>query len=117
MNPSRLAIAIGRAAYWRGKGTVWLEAVRPIVLMALGGGAALKYLTGLPTRWVLGIMIVMALASEVAAVLLGWLEHRSGATEEHYRQAAETDPYKAQSLALLREIRDSLRSPDDSPLT
>ena len=108
MTRARLATAIGLGAYYRAKGAIWLDTVQPIVMLALGGGAALKYLTGLPTRWVIGIMVTLAVGREVGAVLLGWLEHRSGATEAHYQAAAQTDPYRRESLALLREIRDRL---------
>lgn len=99
---------LGRAQYLRQKGMVYLEIVRPVIILALGGGAALKYLTGLPTRWVVIIMVALAVGSEILAVILGWLEHRSGATEAHFQLAADTDPYKRQSLELLSEIRDAV---------
>lgn len=104
----RIAAWAGRISYWRGKGAVWLELIRPWVLPALGGGAALKYL-GVPTGRAVAAMVAVAVVTEAAAILLGWLEHRSGATAEHYRQAAETDPYKADSLALTRELLAEVR--------
>lgn len=101
----KLGQFIGRVAFYRGKGNVWLDAARPWILPIFGGGVALKYL-GLSSRWAITTMIGVALASEVMAVLLGWLERRSGATAANYELAKVTDPYKLESLKLLQEIRD-----------
>jgi hypothetical protein len=105
---------LGALNYYRAKGAVWLELIRPWILPALGGGAALKYL-GLSSSKALGFMVAIAVVTEGIAVLVGWLEYRSGATAEHYRMARDSDPYKYESLSLLREIRDRL--PVDSQLT
>src|SRR3990167_5844155 len=94
----KAAKIVGRVGFYRGKGAVWLEVIRPWLLPVLGGGAALKYL-GLSATWAIGAMVVFGLVMESAAVLIGWLEHRSGATEEHYRTAALVDPYKSGALA------------------
>ena len=100
---------LGRLQYLRGKGSVTLEILRPWVLPALGGGAALKYL-GLSTPWALGVMVGLGVVMEAGAVVLGWIEYRSGATRAHYKLAGETDPFRSEQLALLREIRDRLQS-------
>lgn len=99
---------LGRVAFYRSRGNGWLEALKPVALAALAGGSAVKYLTGWETRWAVGIMVAAAIFWQVAAVLLGWLERRTGATEAHYRAATQTDPYRSESLSLLREIRDRL---------
>lgn len=93
--------------YWRNKGIVYIEMVRPWLLPILGGGAALKYL-GLDPVTALLVMLAVGVASEALAVVLGWLEHRSGATEEHYRQAALTDPYKTESLRYQQQTVEAL---------
>jgi hypothetical protein len=94
---------VGMALYLKNKGDVWLSPLQRWVLPALGGSAALKYLGFGVTRAIL-MMTGVALVWECAAVLIGWLEHRSGATHFHYQAAAETDAYKKESLELLRTI-------------
>ena len=77
--------------------------MRQWILPALGGSAALKYLGVGATHAVL-FMVGVAMVWEVAAVAIGWLEHRSGATRAHYQAAADTDPYRRESLELLRAL-------------
>ena len=110
---ANLAGIVGRAAYRRGKGAVWLEPVRAWILPALGGGAALKYL-GLPADVALLLMVGVAIVWEGAAIGLGWLEHRMGATAEHYKAAASTDFFKSESLRLSGDILKELRALRDA---
>jgi hypothetical protein len=100
---------VGYALYLKNKGDIWLSPLQKWVLPALGGSAALKFLGLSVTKAVL-VMASVALFWEAAAVLLGWLEHHIGATRSTYQAAAETDPFKSESLALLRQIRDSVAS-------
>jgi hypothetical protein len=97
---------LGLAVYYKNKGEVWLAPVRQWILPALGGSAALKYL-GLRSSEAVALMVGVALVWEVAAVLIGWLEHRTGATRAHYQAAADTDPFRRESLELLRDIKAS----------
>lgn len=102
MRSTRIGRLVGSYAYRRGKGQIWLEMLRAWILPALGGSAALKYL-GVQGRWAIVAMVGIALTCEALALLIGWLEHRSGATEQHYREAAETDVFKRESLRLQAE--------------
>lgn len=103
---------LGKSLYLQNKGRVWLQPIREWVLPALGGSAALKYL-GFSTTKAILLMTGVALAWEVTAIFIGWLEHKSGATRAHYEEAAKTDPYKSESLALLRDIKDASVSTRD----
>lgn len=98
----------GRAWYWRMKGSRATDVVRawalPVASVAIGG----KFL-GMQSRWAVLAAIGLAVVVELSAVLIGWWEHRSGATAAEYDLAKLTDSYKLESLALLREIRDALR--------
>ena len=102
---ANLAGIVGRAIYRHNKGSVYVQPLKGWLLTALGGSAALKYL-GLDGGMAVGLMLAIAVVTEGLAVTFGWLEHRIGATAEHYKTAAETDIYKRESLELLREIRD-----------
>lgn len=99
---------LGRIWYWRGKGEVWIGVFRQWLLPVMGSAGVTHYL-GVPAWAAVGAWIVVALLAETAAVVLGWFEHRSGATAANYRIAAETDPYKVEHLALEREILAALR--------
>lgn len=94
---------IGRGVYYKNKGEIWLNPLQRWVLPALGGSAALKYLGVSATSAIL-VMTGVALLWEVAAVLIGWFEHRSGATESHYDKAASTDPFRRGSLEKLERV-------------
>ena len=102
-----LGARAGKIAYWRMKGSRATDVVRawtlPIASVAIGG----KFL-GLQSRWAVVGAVVLAVLVELAAVVIGWLEHHSGATAAEYDLAKLTDGYKVESLALLREIRDRL---------
>ena len=98
---------IGRLWFYRGKGMLYIEAARQWVLPVMGGTAAAKYL-GMPLKYAIPAWIGLALVAECTAVLLGWLERRSGATAANYDLSKMTDPYKLESLAELRAIRKAL---------
>jgi hypothetical protein len=98
---------VGRAIYYRGKGAPWVEMFRPWITPVVVSGVGARYL-GVSLWWALGLAIGIPVVIEIVAVLLGRAEHSSGATAEHYRIAAETDTYKRESLALLRDIRTGL---------
>ena len=53
----------------------------------------------------IAVTVTVAVVSEVAATLIGWAEYRSGATEEHYRMATQSDPHRRESLRLMEEQR------------
>ena len=98
----------GRIWFYRAKGSLYLEAVRQWILPVMGATAATKYF-GLPLKLSFAARVAFALLAEVAALILGWLERRSGATAANYEVAKLTDPYKVESLALMREQVDVLR--------
>lgn len=92
---------VGRLFYFRHKGDAWLNVFRAWLLPVMGSAGITAYL-GWPAWVAVVFWVGFALAAEVAAVAIGWWEHRSGATEAHYGLAAQTDPYKSESLRLLR---------------
>ena len=98
---------IGRIWFYRAKGMLYIEAARQWVIPIMGGTAAAKYL-GMPLKWAIPAWICLAILAECTAVLLGWLERRSGATAANYGLAQVTDPYKTESIAELRRIRETL---------
>ena len=77
--------------------------------MPVAAAAASGKFLGLQTRWAIVGAIAIAVIVEVAAVLLGRWQRLAGAIDAEYELAKVTDPYKVESLALLREIRDALR--------
>ena len=104
----KLGELVGRLWFYRGKGMLYIEACRQWILPVMGGTAAAKYL-GMPLKYAIPAWICVAVVAECTAVLLGWLERRSGATSANYDLAKLTDPYKAESLAELRQIRETLQ--------
>ena len=106
---AKLGEIIGRAWWCRGKGDAYLSALRVWILPVMGASAASKYL-GFSGRRAILLWIGVAVTSEVLSITLGWLERRIGATQANFAVSTETDPYKARSLALLEEIRDSIRN-------
>jgi len=99
---------LGRLWFYRMKGMAYIEAARQWVLPVMGGTAAAKYL-GMPLRYAIPAWIGLALVAECTAILLGWLERRSGATAANYGLSKVTDPYKTESLAELRAIKETLQ--------
>ena len=105
----RIGEAIGRLWFYRGKGSLYLEAVRQWILPIMGATAATKYL-GLPLRWSIAAWVIFAVVAEMLAILLGWLERRSGATAANYDLARSTDPFKVESLRLAAETAKEARA-------
>ena len=97
---------IGRIGFYRGKGSVWIDMLRQWMLPVLGGGASLKYVFRDLEPWqAIALTISVAVLAEIASTIIGWVEFTSGATEEHYRMALESDPHRRDSLSLLEEQR------------
>jgi len=92
----------GRLWFYRGKGMLYVEAVRQWILPIMGATAATKYL-GWQLRYAIPAWILFAILAETTAVLIGWLERRSGATAANYDLAKVTDPFKVDSLRLAAE--------------
>ena len=105
----RVGEALGRVWFYRGKGSLYLEAVRQWILPIMGATAATKYL-GLPLRWSIAAWILFAVVAEGLAIGLGWLERRSGATAANYELARSTDPFKVESLRLAAETAKEVRA-------
>jgi len=104
---TRTGDRVGRLWYYRHKGDAWVAVFRQWLLPVMGSAGVTAYLGVAPWASVM-VWIAVAVVAEVAAVALGWYEHASGATAANYRLAKETDVYKIESLALLRDIRDHL---------
>lgn len=99
---------LGRLWFYRGKGMLYVEAVRQWILPLMGATAATKYL-GWQLRYAIPAWIVFALVAETTAVVIGWLERRSGATAANYDLAKTTDPFKVESLRLAAETAKETR--------
>ena len=93
----------GRVWYFRHKGARFTDALRQWTVPIAGIAAGGKFL-GLQSRWALVVALVIPIIVEGVAVVIGWWEHRSGATETEYRMALETDPFRSTSLHLYGEI-------------
>lgn len=106
----QIGFRLGRAVYYRGKGDLYLSALRQWITPVMLGSAVTKYLGFLSAWQAVLLWAGVAVCSEIASLALGWLERRIGATQANFGLAAETDPYKARSLALLEEIRDAVRA-------
>lgn len=104
----KLGETLGRLWFYRQKGALYLEMMRQWILPVMGASAASKYLGFSLTRSIL-FWVGLALLSETAAVLLGWLERRSGATRAHYDLAKQTDPYKVDALQHAKDTARELR--------
>ena len=95
---------IGRIGFFRGKGGPWLDMVNRWMLPVLGGGAATKYIFRDLEPWqAVALTATVAVVTELAQAVAGYIEVKTGATEEHYRLATETDPHRRESLRLLEE--------------
>lgn len=105
----RVGEIVGRLWFYRGKGMLYVEAVRQWILPVMGATAATKYL-GLPLRWSILAWLIFVILAEAVAVLLGWLERRSGATAANYDLARMTDPFKLDSLRLAAETAKEARA-------
>ena len=100
---------IGRVWFYRAKGMLYLEAVRQWILPVMGASAASKYLGFSLTQSII-FWVGLAVMSETAAVLIGWLERRSGATSANYELAKMTDPFKIEALKHARETAADMRA-------
>lgn len=106
---NRLATAAGRFQHLRGKGAFWVELVRTWIMPGAAIGAYVLYL-GLP-KWVsvtaaiVGPVVIEVIGTKIAKVL-----YTHGGQEEDYRMAYEKDPFKKDSVAELRRIREALEN-------
>ena len=105
----KIGETLGRLWWYRGKGMLYLEAVRQWILPIMGASAASKYL-GFSLTFSLALWISIAALAETAAVVIGWLERRSGATASNYGLAKDTDPFKVESLRLAAETAKEARA-------
>ena len=104
-----LGTFLGRALFLKGKGAPWVEMFRPWIVPMVFSGAGAKYV-GLPTHWAVALAVIIPVVIELVAVLIGHIEHRSGATEAHYQLAADTDIFKRESLERLAKIEGEVRA-------
>jgi hypothetical protein len=111
VNRRHLAEAAGRFQHLRSKGAFWVELVRTWIMPGAAIGAYALYL-GLP-KWV---SITAAVAGpvmiEVAGTLIARFLYDHGGQEADYQMAYEKDPFKKDSVAELRRIREALEKKD-----
>lgn len=104
----KLGETIGRLWFFRQKGALYLEMLRQWILPIMGASAASKYL-GFSLGHSIAFWLSVALISETAAVVLGWIEMRSGATRANYDLAKTTDPFKVDALTYAKRTADDAR--------
>lgn len=98
---------VGRWWHWRMKGDQWMAVLRAWIMPVMTGAGVTKYL-GVPTSLAIAAWLGLALASEIAAVLIGWWAHRSGVTEADYQLAVDRDPFRRESLEIGRATNERL---------
>ena len=98
-----LGNALGRLLLWRTRGREYLELLRAWIVPVSGVAGVSKYL-GIQSRWALVAGIGLPVLIEVASMVLGWLDVRSGAGRAHQAQLNTLDPWKSETLRLLRKI-------------
>ena len=81
------------------------------LLAAMGAAATSRFVFDLDRTWALVLLVVVPVAGEAAALLLGIVMARKGVIQSHYATASQMDPYRTEHLALLREIRALLTRP------
>lgn len=101
---------LGRLDFLRQRGLPWIEMLRGWLLVAMGASATGRFVFDLDRTWALALLIVVPIAGETCALLLGLWMARTGMIQAHYQTAAQLDPYRSEHLALLREIRALLMS-------
>ena len=101
---------LGRLNFLRERGLPWVEMLRSWLLVAMGASATGRYVFDLSPRWSAVLLIVVPIVGEASALVLGIVMARTGVIQAHYRAAQELDPYRAETLKLLREIRDMMMS-------
>lgn len=97
---------VGRLNFLRERGLPWVEMLRSWLLVAMGASATGRFVFDLSPRWSAILLIVVPIVGEAGALILGIVMARTGVIQAHYRAAQELDPYRADTLRLLREIRD-----------
>ena len=95
--------ALGRLLLWRTRGREYLELLRAWIVPVSGVAGVSKYL-GLQSRWALVAGIGLPVLIEVMSMVFGWFDVRSGAGRAHQAQLNTLDPYKDETLRLLRKI-------------
>ena len=104
---TRISAAAGRLQYLRGKGAFWVELVRSWVMPGAAAGAFAKYL-GVGGRWAVAVAVIVPVVVEILGFLIGRFLYRHGGVQADYRMAYDADPYKTESIAELRRIRETL---------
>lgn len=94
---------LGRILLWRTRGREYLELLRAWVVPVMGTAGVSKYL-GLQSRWAIVVGIAIPVGLEALAMVFGWLDVRSGAGRAHQAQLNTLDPYKDETIRLLRKI-------------
>lgn len=102
-----LSAAAGRLQYLRAKGAFWVELVRSWVMPGAAAGAFAKYL-GVGGRWAVAVAVIVPVVVEVLGFLMGRFLYRHGGVRADYKMAYDADPYKTESIAELRRIRETL---------
>ena len=94
---------VGRLLFFRERGRVYGEMFRGwIVPMSAASGAG-KYL-GLSTEWAIGIGLMLPVAFELTALLVGWFDWRKGVAESYTHTSASVNPYIVRQVELLETL-------------
>jgi hypothetical protein len=102
-------------AYWhfvRTRGRDTLDTLRPWLQLAFIGGASTKIM-GFSTGQSLKTALALILGSELLMFLLGVMDHRAGVIERQMVLNNSQDPWKMETLAILRRL-DRLESTGDT---
>ncbi len=107
---------LGTYYAWRTRGRETLQSVEPWIKIAMGGAFLSGYrnLGGLTWWQSLGVGLAILIVAEVIMVLLGSFDFRNGVIRRQVQMGNEQDPWKVETLAILRRL-DSLFQPAPVP--
>jgi len=98
-----LGAHVGRYLFLRNRGREYAEIAKGWMTPVAAVTAAAKYL-GLDAPAAMGVGLAVPVVVETLALAIGWWDVRHGGLERQTQLVNEQDPYKVESLALLRKI-------------
>ena len=110
-----IAGGLGRWQFLRGKSAIYVEALRSWIMPASAVGAYVLYLTG-SRRWSVIAAALVPIIGEGLGYILGRFLFNHGGVEAEYQMALDRDPYKRESLAELKRIRELLLAREWKPV-
>lgn len=100
---------LGRLDFLRQRGDPWVAVIRRWLLVGAGASTFGKFILDFDRLWSILALVVVPPMVEAAGLVLGVWMARKGIVQGSYAAARDLDPYRAEHLALLREIRDRLK--------